>query len=123
MKLSSTPDLLWHPLSDQFLISKGTCLQKLREPRSTPIGKLIVYSVIVAIFDHLGSISPVNVYKIFHQQLWLHKLPWDDQLSSALLKQQISIYKPLSLVNEITINRIVWTKGQAAEIQLHEFCE
>jgi len=26
-----TLGLLWHPLSDQFLISKGTCAQRLRE--------------------------------------------------------------------------------------------
>jgi hypothetical protein len=29
-----TLGLLWHPLSDQFLISKGGCFQTLREPRN-----------------------------------------------------------------------------------------
>jgi len=37
-------------------------------------------------FDPLGLISPVVVvYKIFLQQLWLHKLDWDDQLPLELL--------------------------------------
>jgi len=81
-----TLGLLWHPLSDQFLISKGTCVQKLREPKNSPISKRIISSIVAAIFDPLGLISPVVVVcKIFLQQLWLHKLDWDDQLPSELL--------------------------------------
>jgi hypothetical protein len=30
-----TLGLLWHPLSDQFLISKGTCAKKFREPKTS----------------------------------------------------------------------------------------
>ena len=77
-----TLGLLWHPLSDQFLISKRTCAQKLREPKNSPISKRIISSIVAAIFDPLGLISPVVVYKIFLQQLWLHKLDWDNQLLS-----------------------------------------
>jgi hypothetical protein len=72
--------------SDLFLISKGTCLQKLQEPRNTPVSKHIS-SVTAAIFDPSGLVSPtVVVYKIFLQHLWLHKLESDDQLPSELLK-------------------------------------
>jgi hypothetical protein len=38
-----TLGLLWHPLSDQVLISKGTCAQKLRQPKNSPITRRIVY--------------------------------------------------------------------------------
>jgi len=38
-----TLGLLWHPLSDQFLISKGTCVQKLREPKNSSISKRIFF--------------------------------------------------------------------------------
>ena len=69
--------LLWHPLLDQFLISKGTCAQRLREPKNSPVSKHIS-SIVATIFDPLGLISPVVVYKIFLQQLWLHKLDWDE---------------------------------------------
>ena len=75
-----TLGLLWHPLLDQFLISKGTCVQKLQEPKNFPVSKRIISSIVAAIFDPLGLISPVVVYKIFLQQLWLHKLDWDNQL-------------------------------------------
>jgi hypothetical protein len=119
-----TLGLLWHPLSDQFLISEGRCFQMLREPRNTPISKRVVSSLIAALFDPLGLISPgIVVQKIFLQQLWIHKLDWDEQLPSALLKQWMDIYEPLSQVNEITINRLVLTRGQPTEIQLHGFCD
>ena len=60
--------LLWHPLLDQFLISKGTCVQKLREPENPPVSKRIISPIVAAIFDPLGLITPVVVvYKIFLQ--------------------------------------------------------
>jgi len=107
-----TLGLLCYPLSDQFLISKGTCIQKLQKPKNPPISKLIISSIIAAIFDPLDLISPiVVVYKIFLQQLWLHKLHWDVQLSSELLNQWIDIYLHLSQVNEMTVDRLVLAKG------------
>jgi len=52
----------------------------------SPVSKLIISSIVAAIFDPRGLISPVViVYKIFLQQLWLHKLDWDEQLPSELL--------------------------------------
>ena len=62
-----------------------TCVQRLREPKNSPVSKRIIYFIVAAIFDPLGLIGPVVVYKIFLQQLWLHKLDWDEQLSSELL--------------------------------------
>ena len=119
-----TLGLLWHPLSYQFLISKGTCAQKLREPKISHVSKRIFSSIVAAIFDPLGLISPVVVvYKIFLQQLWLHKLDWDDQLPAELLKQWMDMYLHLSQVNDITVDRLVLAKGQPTEIQLHGFCD
>ena len=113
-----TLGLLWHPLSDQFLINKGTYAQKLRKPETSPFSKRIISSIFVAIFDPLGLISPVVVvYKIFLQQLWLHKLDWDDQLPSELLNQWMDMYLRLSQVSKITVDRLVLAKGQPTEIQ------
>jgi hypothetical protein len=96
----------------------------LREPRNTPISKRVVSSLIAALFDPLGLISPgIVVHKIFLQQLWMHKLGWDEQLPSARPKQWMDIYEPLSQVNEITVDRLVLTRGQPTEIQLHGFCD
>ena len=117
-----TLGLLWHPLSDQLLISKGTCVQRLRELKNSPISKRIVSSIVATIFDPLGLISPVViVYKIFLQQLWLHKLHWDEQLPFELLNQWMDMCLRLSQVNEIAVDRLVLAKGQPTEIQLHGF--
>ena len=119
-----TLGLLWHPLLDQFLISKGTCAQRLREPKNSPVSKHIISSIIAAIFDPLGLISPVFVvYKIFLQQLWLHKLDWDEQLPSELLNHWMDMYLHLSQMNEIAVDRLFLAKGQATKIQLHGFCD
>jgi hypothetical protein len=117
-----TLGLLWHPLSDQFLISKGTCVQRLLEPKNSHVSKRIISSIIAATFDPLGVISPVvAVYKIFLQQLWLYKLDWGDQLPSELLNRWMDMYLHLSQVNEITVNRLVLAKP--TEIKLHGFCD
>jgi hypothetical protein len=64
-----TLGLLWYPLSNQFLISKGTCAQKLREPKNSPVSKLIISSIIAALkrfiairglIDHLYSDNGSN---------------------------------------------------------------
>jgi hypothetical protein len=95
----------------------------LQEPKNPPVSKHIISSIVAAIFDPLGLISPaVIVYKMFLQQLWLHKLDWDDQLTSELLNQWIDVYLHLSQVNEITVD-LVLASGQPAEIQLHGFCD
>jgi hypothetical protein len=65
-----TLGLQWHPSSDQLLISKGTCAQKLRKPKASPFSKRSVSSIVAATFDPIGLISPVVVvYKTFLQQL------------------------------------------------------
>jgi hypothetical protein len=60
-----TLGLLWYPLSDQFLISKVTCVKKLQEPSYQ---QMYYFFIVVAIFVPLGLISPVVVYKLFLQQ-------------------------------------------------------
>jgi len=54
-----TLGLLQHPLSDQFLISKGTCVKKLREPKTSPVSKHVISSIVATIFDPLGLVSPI----------------------------------------------------------------
>jgi len=94
------------------------------EPKTPPVGKRIISSIVATTFDPLGLISPVVVvYKTFLQQLWLHKLDWDEQLPSELLNQWMDMYLQLSQVNETAVDRLVLAKGQPTEIQLHGFCD
>ena len=46
-----TLGLLWHPLSNQFLISKGKRAHKLREPKTSPVSKRIISSIVAAIYS------------------------------------------------------------------------
>ena len=70
-----TLGLLWHPLLHQFLIIKGTCAQRFREPENSPVIKRIISPFVAAIFDPLDLISSVVVvHNTFLQQLWLNKL-------------------------------------------------
>jgi hypothetical protein len=70
-------------------------MQKLREPKNS-ISKRIISSIVAAIFDPLGLISPVVVYKMFLQQLWVHKIDWDNQLPSELLNQWMDMFLRVS---------------------------
>ena len=100
-----TRGLLWYPWSYQFFIIKGTGIQKLREPKNSPIIKLIISFIVAAIVDTLGLINPVVVvYKIFPKQLWIRKLYWTGQLPSQSLKQWMGVYTHLLHMNEITVN-------------------
>jgi len=47
--------------SDLFLTSKGTYLQKLQKPRNTPVSKHIISSLIAAMYDPSGLVSPTAV--------------------------------------------------------------
>jgi len=107
-----TLGLLWHSLSDQFLISKGTFVQRLWESKISPVNKRVISCIVAAIFDSLGLITPVIVeYKLFLRQFWLHKLDWDEQLPSELFNQWMDLYLLLSQVNEIAFDRLDLANG------------
>ena len=75
------------------------------ESQKNSVSKRNISSIIAAIFDPLRLISPFVVYKLFLQQLWLHKLDRDEQLPSELLNQWMDMYLRLSQVNEIGVDR------------------
>ena len=52
------------------------------------VSKWKVATVVASIFYPLGLISPsVIPYKIFLQELWLHKLSWGKTLPTELLEK------------------------------------
>jgi hypothetical protein len=71
----------WQPTLDEFNIATSKKSVALTEN----VTKRKVAMVVASIFDPLGLISPsVIPYKIFLQELWLHKLSWDDTLPTEL---------------------------------------
>ena len=106
------------------MISNGACAQSLQETEHSNVTKCSILSIVTAIFDPLSLISPIVVsYKMFLQQLWLCKLDWDDKLPLELLKQWMDMHLHLFHVNEITMDRLVLSRRQPIEIQLHGFCD
>ena len=90
----------WLPNSDTL-----TFKQNLLENDKT---KRVVLSNISRIFDPLGLISPIIIKsKIFMQNLWLHKLEWDQLLPEELLKIWHSLKNDFVNVSKVSIPRYV----------------
>ncbi|XP_011864068.1 PREDICTED: uncharacterized protein LOC105559979, partial [Vollenhovia emeryi] len=83
--------LKWLPQEDTFAFSTRS---SRKEGRLT---KRLVLSEVAQIFDPLGFASPVVIKaKILLQELWLHKLQWDDPLPSQLSARWFSIREELT---------------------------
>jgi hypothetical protein len=71
----------WHPTLNKFTFANIEKLVALMED----VSKCKVGAVVASIFDPVGLLSPSFIpYKIFLQELWLHKLRWADTLPTEL---------------------------------------
>lgn len=67
-----------------------------------------ILSVISQIFDPLGLLAPcVILMKMLLQKLWLHKIGWDEKLTSDVSKEWAEIFDNLSTLNSIRVPRHV----------------
>jgi hypothetical protein len=110
-------DLCWHPTLFKFTIATSKKSVALTEN----VTKRKVAAGFASIFDSLGLISPsVIPYNIFLQELWLHKLSWDDILPTELWENWQQLYRELDSVKHFEIDRLVFLKG-VVNIQVHGF--
>ncbi|XP_024887121.1 uncharacterized protein LOC112464394, partial [Temnothorax curvispinosus] len=73
---------------------------------SDHLTKRLVLSEVAQIFDPLGFASPVVIKaKMLLQELWLHKLQWDEPLPSQLSSRWLIIRKELTSLRKISIPR------------------
>ncbi|XP_037941449.1 uncharacterized protein LOC119674385 [Teleopsis dalmanni] len=108
--------LLWNPTNDNFFFS-FTSQQNIKN-----ITKRSILSLIARFYDPLGLIGPViSMAKIFLQQLWKHKLDWDESLPIKLHTAWNSLYNNLYLVRKLTFPRFVSLPN--AFVELHAFCD
>lgn len=115
-----TLGLLWHPAADIFQIVNN--IQLISSTHD--FTKRTVLSVISAIFDPLGFISPIVILcKIFLQQLWQQQMTWDEPLSPELSQIWQSLYRQLPLIDNIRIARRILVDNPTVNIQLHGFCD
>ncbi|XP_011860178.1 PREDICTED: uncharacterized protein LOC105557529 [Vollenhovia emeryi] len=109
--------LKWLPQEDTFAFSTRSSRS---EGRPT---KRLVSSEVAQMLDPLGFASPVVIKaKILLQELWLHKLQWDDPLPSQLSARWLIIREELTSLARLSIPRWLntWSDSQ---VELHGFSD
>ena len=95
--------LLWDTSQDTLGLSIKL-FPSLETMQST---KRAVLQDLFKIFDPLGVLTPVTISaKLFMQQLWQHKLNWNEPLTSELTAQWRDIAANLQLCDSTTISSV-----------------
>lgn len=109
--------LQWLPQEDTFTFSLKNSF------KTGNFTKRLVLSEVAQIFDPLGFASPVVIKaKILLQELWLHKLQWDDLLPSQLSSRWLIIREELTSLAKLSIPRWFNTWSDSA-VELHGFSD
>ncbi|XP_011858208.1 PREDICTED: uncharacterized protein LOC105555775 [Vollenhovia emeryi] len=109
--------LKWLPQEDTFAFSTRSSRSEDR------LTKRLVLSEVAQIFDPLGFATPVVIKaKILLQELWLHKLQWDDPLPSQLSARWLIIREELTSLAKLSIPQWLntWSDSQ---VELHGFSD
>ena len=106
--------LQWNSFQDNFTFSS--------KPNSISIPtKRIILSEVSQIIDPLGFLSPVIIRaKMILQELWLHKLRWDDPLPPQVTSHWYSIREDLRSLARLSIPRWFNTYSNSV-VELHGF--
>lgn len=113
-----TLGVIWNSNTDyiQYKINDSNMMAAKPTKRS-------ILSVISAIFDPLGLISPVIVKaKLLIQALWQLQLGWDDVIPDSLQLDWLEIRNHLVHLNAISIPRQAVLQNSIS-IELHGFCD
>ncbi|XP_071576020.1 uncharacterized protein [Temnothorax nylanderi] len=109
--------LNWLPHEDSFTFSTRI------SSHTTQFTKRLVLSEVAQIFDPLGFASPVVIKaKMLLQELWLHKLRWDEPLSSQLSSRWLTIRKELTSLSRISIPRW-YNTWSTSSVEFHGFSD
>nr|CAI5832998.1 unnamed protein product [Callosobruchus analis] len=89
----------------------------------TLVTKRTILSEISRIFDPLGLISPcVILVKILLQELWVHKLSWEDTVPSGIAEYWKKLRSDFYQLETLNIQRQIVCR-EYSSIQLHGFCD
>ncbi|XP_071579859.1 uncharacterized protein [Temnothorax nylanderi] len=109
--------LKWLPYEDSFTFSTRI------SSHTNHFTKRLVLSEVAQIFDPLGFASPVVIKaKMLLQELWLHKLRWDEPLPSQLSSRWLTIRKELTSLSRILIPRW-YNTWSTSSVEFHGFSD
>ena len=75
-------------------------------------------------FDILGWLAPsILPMKVLFQQLWEHKLGWDDPVPDAYRQKHAKWRTELPLLASVTLSRCYYTSESAITVELHGFSD
>ncbi|XP_071578375.1 uncharacterized protein [Temnothorax nylanderi] len=107
----------WFPQEDSFTFSTRI------SSHTTHLTKRLVLSEVAQIFDPLGLASPIVIKaKMLLQELWLHKLQWDEPLPSQLSSRWLTIRKELTRLTKLSIPRW-YNTWSTSSVEFHGFSD
>ncbi|XP_046746410.1 uncharacterized protein LOC124411360 [Diprion similis] len=107
----------WSPQQDTLDFST------ISTSHSNRFSKRLILSEVAQLFDPLGFAAPVVIRaKMFLQELWLHKLNWDDSLPEQLISRWRSIRQDLTSLARLSIPRWFNTLSDST-VELHGFSD
>ena len=85
--------------------------------------KRIILSEVSQLYDPIGIISPVIITsKCLLQDLWLHKLLWNEPLPTSIVKKFLHIREDLTNLDTIFIPRWLGIQKESV-VELHGFSD
>ena len=115
----TTVNMLWDTSTDTLMLnSKESVLSQ-----HSLVTKQDVLKDVSKVFDLLGFFSPITMsLKVFLQELWQHKLDWDEPLPDDPKCCWNTIATSLQLIHTLPINR-PYLGSDADRRQLHVFVD
>lgn len=106
----------WQAFSDKLTFT-------IRELIQTKVTKRQILAETAQIFDPLGLLSPcIITAKILLQELWLHRLAWDESLPFDLNSKWLSFRKQSQHLNQVKVSRHILCNNYT-DVQIHGFAD
>ena len=107
----------WLPRSDKFTFKMNLPLKQ------EIVTKRIILLEVLKLYDPVGIISPVIITsKYLLQELWLHKISYDEPLPTSMVKKWLHIREDLTNLDTISIPRWLGIQEESV-VELHGFSD
>ena len=107
----------WLPQSGKFTFTMNLPLKQ------EIVAKRIILLEVSLLYDPVGIISRVIITsKFLLQELWLHKLSWDEPLPNSIVKKWMHIREDLTNLDTISIPRWLGIQEESV-VKLHGFSD